>query len=120
MTTIGYGNMGADTRIEAPTVKTTLDLSDDLLRRAKQAALDRNTTLRAIIEEALERALGSEPKRVPPLRTVVWPLPGPPQAASAHDALDAVELVRDERRGLAEHRARLAERIGLPDEPDES
>jgi hypothetical protein len=38
-------------------MKTTLDIEDELLHRAKQAALDRNTTLRAIIEEALVRAL---------------------------------------------------------------
>jgi hypothetical protein len=59
-------------------VKTTLDLSDDLLRRAKQAALDRGTTLRAIVEEGLERLLG--PATVDaPLRLVTWP----PAALSA-------------------------------------
>jgi hypothetical protein len=53
-------------------MKTTLDIDDDLLRRAKQAALDRDTTLRAIVEEALERALGPAAAPVP-IRTVVWP-----------------------------------------------
>jgi hypothetical protein len=55
-------------------VKTTLDIDDDLLRRAKQAALDRDTTLRAIVEEALVRALG-QASAPTPIRTVVWPPP---------------------------------------------
>lgn len=60
------------TPVRPPRVKTTLDIDDELLRRAKQAALDRGTTLRAIVEEALQRALG--PAAAPgPIRTVVWP-----------------------------------------------
>lgn len=53
-------------------VKTTIEISDDLLLRAKQAALARNTTLRAIVEEALQHALGPAGESVPPLRTVTW------------------------------------------------
>lgn len=58
--------------IEPDEVKTTLDLDDDLLRRAKRAALERDTTLRAIVEEALARSLGPQSAPVP-LRTLVWP-----------------------------------------------
>lgn len=61
---VEYGWMGA--------VKTTIEISDDLLLRAKQQALARNTTLRAIVEEALHRALGQATEPVPPLRTVTW------------------------------------------------
>lgn len=78
-------------------MKTTLDLDDELLRRAKQAALDRDTTLRAIVEEALERALGPAAAPVP-IRTVVWPPigPGGPAAPVEHerDWLARIKAVR--------------------------
>jgi hypothetical protein len=78
-------------------VKTTLDIDDDLLRRAKQAALDRDTTLRAIVEEALERSLGPVVAPVP-LRTVVWP-PVDPAGVSTpveheHEWLARIKAVR--------------------------
>ena len=41
--------------------RTTIRLDDDLLRRAKRAALERGTTLTAVIEDALRRALALEP-----------------------------------------------------------
>jgi predicted transcriptional regulator len=44
-------------------MRTTIRLDDDLLRRAKRAALERGTTLTAIVEEALRRALAPEPAR---------------------------------------------------------
>jgi Arc/MetJ family transcription regulator len=53
-------------------MKTTIEIADELLLRAKQAALERNTTLRAIVEEALQRALGQAPASVPALRTITW------------------------------------------------
>ncbi|HVL59735.1 MAG TPA: type II toxin-antitoxin system VapB family antitoxin [Burkholderiaceae bacterium] len=54
-------------------MKTTLEIDDDLLRRAKQAALERGTTLRAVVEEALSRALRAAPDHPIPLRTITWP-----------------------------------------------
>ncbi len=57
-------------------MKTTIEISDELLRRAKQAALERGTTLRVIVEEALARALGAGQSNVAPLRTVTWPPAG--------------------------------------------
>jgi len=78
-------------------MKTTLDIDDDLLRRAKQAALDRDTTLRAIVEEALERALGQGGAPTP-IRTVVWPPPAPggvpPGTDDATDWMAAIKRVR--------------------------
>lgn len=38
-------------------MRTTIRLNDDLLRRAKREALERGTTLTAVIEDALRRAL---------------------------------------------------------------
>lgn len=39
-------------------MKTTVELPDDLLVRAKTAAAHRHTTLRAILEHALRREVG--------------------------------------------------------------
>ena len=38
-------------------MRTTIRLDDELLTRAKRAALERGTTLTAVIEDALRRAL---------------------------------------------------------------
>jgi Arc/MetJ family transcription regulator len=38
-------------------MKTTLEIDDNLLRQAKQFAHQGNTTLRAVVEEALQRLL---------------------------------------------------------------
>ncbi len=38
-------------------MKTTLDLSDSLVKRAKAVALKRRTTLRAMVERGLQREL---------------------------------------------------------------
>lgn len=39
-------------------MKTTLELPDDLLIKAKAIALKRRTTLRAVVEHALRREIG--------------------------------------------------------------
>ncbi len=41
-------------------MKTTLDIADGLLIEAKRVAAQRRITLRALVEEALERALFAE------------------------------------------------------------
>jgi hypothetical protein len=41
-------------------MRTTVRLDDDLLARAKRAAAERGTTLTALIEDALRRALSPE------------------------------------------------------------
>jgi hypothetical protein len=38
-------------------MKTTLDLADNILSRAKKVAKDQNITLRSLVEEGLELAL---------------------------------------------------------------
>lgn len=42
-------------------MRTTIRLDDDLLKRAKRAAVARGTTLTALIEDALRRTLAPEP-----------------------------------------------------------
>lgn len=56
---------GGGNRIDpsAPThkyadVRTSIELPDDLLRRAKITAVERGTTLRVLVEQALRRELG--------------------------------------------------------------
>lgn len=46
-------------------MKTTLELPDDLLIEAKAVAARRRTTLKAMIEHALRRELGSGPSPKP-------------------------------------------------------
>jgi hypothetical protein len=102
-------------------MKTTLDLDDELLRRAKQAALDRRTTLRAIVEDALARALGPSTAEVAPPRTVTWPQ-RPIRHASGRPTADeiAAAIARD-RDDPADDPARLARRLGTRQpEPDQS
>jgi len=55
-------------------MKTTVEISDALLRRARQLAAKRRTTLRAVLEAALRDALDREvPKARPrPVRTHVF------------------------------------------------
>ena len=47
-------------------MKTTIEISDAILRRAKQLAARRNTTLRELIEAALRDALEREMPRARP------------------------------------------------------
>jgi hypothetical protein len=46
-------------------MRTTIRLDDDLLTRAKREALERGTTLTAVIEEALRRALAPGVRATP-------------------------------------------------------
>jgi hypothetical protein len=93
-------------------MKTTIDIADDLLRRAKQEALERGTTLRAIIEEALTRALGPSTAQMPELRTVTWP---PPEAAAAAplDAAAIQAALDRERAGRLDEPAYWDKRFGF-------
>ncbi len=48
---MGRYNMGRN-------MKTTIDISDSLLKKAKAAAKQRNTTLKQVIEDSLRLSLG--------------------------------------------------------------
>ena len=49
-------------------MRTTLDLDDALIRKAKSRATDEGTTLTALIEEALRRYLAPAPPTGKPFR----------------------------------------------------
>lgn len=56
----------------ASRMKTTIEISTPLLRRAKKVAAREGTTLRALIEEGLARSLEAHernPEEIPPLVT---------------------------------------------------
>lgn len=62
-------------------MRTTLDLEDDLIRRAKRRAADERTTLTAVIEGALQQYLapsrpGGRPFRLKLLTKRGRPVPG--------------------------------------------
>lgn len=45
-------------------MKTTVDIADDLLIRAKKMAREKNTTLRNLIEQALSDVLNQQDEKV--------------------------------------------------------
>jgi hypothetical protein len=51
-------------------MKTTIDIADPLLERAKRLAARRGTTLKQVVEEALRDALHAESKAAPRVRLV--------------------------------------------------
>ena len=55
-------------------IKTTVDISDDLFKRAKQMAHSENCTLRELIEEGLEDVLGRGSRK--PVGAVKLPVSG--------------------------------------------
>jgi len=90
--------------------KTTIEISDDLLRRAKQAALERDTTLRTIVEEALARALGPSDVPSAALRTLTWP-PAREVDATRLDAEAVLAAIAWERERAPEDPVRREERL---------
>lgn len=90
-------------------MRTTLDLPDDILRRAKIRAVERGSTLRQLVIDALQRemASGARPRKRlarPPIKLAAdAPLRrlGPDEIK----ALDADDLQRsDEKKARALHR----------------
>ena len=49
-------------------MKTTIDIADPILKRAKKLARDRHTTLKAVVENALRDALAAEERPKPAFR----------------------------------------------------
>ena len=77
-------------------MKTTLDIPDELIRRAKQKALERGTSLKAVVTAALERELGPAVRDLPPLQTHVWPPPGSiTEMVDPDVVMRAIRLLRD-------------------------
>jgi hypothetical protein len=93
-------------------MKTTIDLPDELLRRAKRTALERGTTLRAIVEDALTRALGAAASEPVALRTVTWGA-AKKRGARPLDAAAVDALVAGEREGRLDDPDHWRERFGF-------
>jgi hypothetical protein len=55
-------------------MRTTLELPDELLKRAKIAAVERGVTLRELIGSALVKDLEAGPSQEPAIRRVSFPL----------------------------------------------
>jgi hypothetical protein len=55
-------------------MRTTVDLPEALLKRAKIAAVERGTTLRELVGGALIRELGDPARRERPARRVRFPI----------------------------------------------
>ncbi len=59
--------------MQCRSMKTTIDLSDNVFVRAKQLAQKENKTLRALVEEGLALALDEhERRRAPKIKPVVF------------------------------------------------
>ncbi len=79
-------------------MKTTIELSDELAKQARQAARAEGTTLRALVEEGLQRSLEARRKRL--RRELDFPTFGGSGLASGMDASDwnsiRSEIYRDQ------------------------
>lgn len=72
-------------------MKTTLNLDDELLRRAKRRAQDRGSTLTAVVEDGLRAVLAAGPAPAYELQLPVVSGDAPPVVDPAdRDALYAV------------------------------
>ncbi len=82
-------------------MRTTLDLPDDLLRRAKIAAVERGTTLRGLVGAALERELAIPRSKAPRPRRTRFPIfssRAPGSLALTNAAIARLEAEEDRRR----------------------
>jgi hypothetical protein len=62
----------------AKTMKTTINLDDQLLQAAKQRALDTNTSLKEVLEQALRQLLRPAAQIGVPIRTLSFGNAGDP------------------------------------------
>lgn len=90
-------------------MRTTLDLPDDILRRAKIAAVERGSTLRQLVIDALQREMtGPERPRKRLLRAPIKLAADAPLRRLSPDAvkrLDSEDLQRTEAsKARAQHR----------------
>ncbi len=78
-------------------MKTTLNLDDELLRRAKQRAAARGTTLTALVEAGLRAALADPPRaqpavlNFPTFRGETPPVVDPADRAALYDVMGVRE-----------------------------
>lgn len=77
-------------------VKTTVEINDVLLRRAKAHAVEHGTTLRSLIEEGLRRTLDG-PAEPPKERWRVIPWYGSGEADDPEVLRAAIREAREER-----------------------
>ena len=74
-------------------MRTTLVLDDQLIRQAKRRAAERNTTLSAVVNEALREALRDRPRVARPFRLVTF---GGSGGRSRHEPADFKRVLEDE------------------------
>ncbi|MGE4181526.1 MAG: hypothetical protein AB7J34_17020 [Limisphaerales bacterium] len=80
-------------------MRTTLDLPDDLLRRAKIAAVERGTTLREFVGQALSRELDLNSEgatRSPRVRFPIFESKAPGTLKVAPEDLSRIEAEEDD------------------------
>jgi Arc/MetJ family transcription regulator len=81
-------------------MRTTIRLDDDLLTRAKRAAVERKTTLTAVIEDALRRALAARPTRAAaPLALPTFRGDGLQPGVDLDDSAALLDLMDERRAG---------------------
>jgi hypothetical protein len=85
-------------------MRTTVDLPDDLLKRAKIAAVERGVTLRELIGSALAKDLAARP--LPPKRRKRVKFPVLPSARPGSIKLTNADIAReDEEEDLRRHQS---------------
>lgn len=89
-------------------MRTTLDLPDDLLRKAKIAAVERGCTLRALFAQALERELSQPgpPSQAPPELPVLEVRDDCPVLQLEPDELESIDAEAEAEKALEVHRRR--------------
>jgi hypothetical protein len=79
-------------------MRSTVIIEDELFKRAKQSAAAQNTTLSAIVNQALRQVLTEPVARAPRFTVVPY---GPARKKTHHEPADfAAALERDDHRSL--------------------
>ena len=74
-------------------MRTTLVLDDQLIRQAKRRAAERNTTLSAVVNDALRESLRERPPRARPFRLITFAGTG---GRVGHEPEDLKKVLDDE------------------------
>jgi hypothetical protein len=78
---------------DAPSVRTTLDVDDDVLQAAKDIAANRGTTAGRVLSDLARKAL--QPRQATRVRNGVPVMPRRPKG-SARPTMEQVNRLRDE------------------------